>query len=70
MILPILLSILLGCVIRLFFDMWDRRIVRSYDSDSDFNNLGVGCSGLLVLTVCRHGVVLGCGFEGLWELMV
>ena len=27
-------------LIQLFFDMWDRRIVKSYDSDPDFNNLG------------------------------
>ena len=25
--------------IRLFFDMWDRRIIRFYDPDPDFNNL-------------------------------
>jgi hypothetical protein len=25
--------------IRLFFDMWDRRIVRFYDPDPNFNNL-------------------------------
>ena len=27
--------------IQLFFDMWDSRIVRSYDPDPDFNNFVV-----------------------------
>ena len=30
--------------IRLFFDMWDHGIVKSYDSDPDFNNLSRGVS--------------------------
>ncbi len=42
-ILPILTNPIGVCdptPIQLFFDMWDRRIVRSYDPDPNFNNLG------------------------------